>query len=236
MNVKAHFYKQKVLKYCQTYSQSCKDTVYISVINGKVNINCEISDITPEETSVFERLLSNSCSSKELISYYCEANITSIVGISNTPFITNDIDVLKALFDLGFRSQDMLDLEKEDATEITDADYSFKKEISNKLETQLKESDESENVKSPIRQYCRKFGKVNFFGWAELVFIREFLLNQKNNLWQNNISLLKYKRPRINEAFLLIKILYRYTPLLLEKIILIFHYFLLTFLFIFIAL
>lgn len=180
MRISACFKGQKILKHLSECSQIQENVVYVDTNKNNFQIVRELSDISDNSAEEIEKYLNCEESKKWLDSEYCFANMTSVVHIYNTPFTTNQQEVLVWLFQLGFRSETMKVLEKQDAHRIEhpdEYDIEYKKVFDSIHATAHGITEE--RTHQILREYFGKFDDVYFFGHGERVFINYFLLPQQ---------------------------------------------------------
>lgn len=154
------------------------------VVIGQFKNNCiyiipELSDATPDQVIKYNKALYNIKNINSIQSDFCDMDTTSILRINNTNLKTCDTNTIIALCSAGARTEQMLLLnDSNNGIKIVDPDKSFKEEKTKYLE-QCIPMINPELVTSILRQYCWKYGDVNFFGWAEKVYVQEFLLKKK---------------------------------------------------------
>ena len=180
MNISAFFSGQKILKQLTDFSQFQENVVYVDLDQNNFQIVRKLSDISDDSADEIEEIFDCIECRKSLESDYCYANMTSVVHIYNTPFTTNQHEVLVWLFQLGFRSETMKVLEKQDAHKIENpGEYNLEyKKIFDSIHGTTDGVTE-EKTHQILREYFGKFGDVYFFGHGERVFIQKFLLPQK---------------------------------------------------------
>ncbi len=180
MNISAFFSGQKILKQLSQLSQFQENVVYVDVSKNSFQIVRKLSDICDESANEIEKYFDCIDCKKSLESDYCDANMTSVAHIYSTPFTTNQHEVLVWLFHLGFRSATMKILEVQDAHKIENpgqynTEYKKMFDVIHGVPGGITE-DKTHQI---LREYFGKFGDVYFFGHAERVFIKKFLLAQK---------------------------------------------------------
>ena len=180
MNISAFFSGQKILKQISELSQLQENVVYVDLNKNNFQIVRKLSDIYDDSAKEIENYFDCIECRKSLESDYCYANMTSVVHIYNTPFTTNQHEVLVWLFQLGFRSETMKLLEKQDAHKIENPGE-YKPEYKQVFDFIHGTPDgiTQEKTHQILREYFGKFGDVYFFGHGERVFIQQFLLAQK---------------------------------------------------------
>jgi hypothetical protein len=154
------------------------------VVIGQFKNNCiyiipELSDATPNQVINYNKALYNIKNINSIQSDFCDIDTTSILRINNTNLKTCDTNTIISLCAAGVRTEQMLLLnDSNNGIKIVTPDKSFKEKITHYLEQYIPMIN-PELATSILRQYCWKFGNVNFFGWAEKVYVQEFLLKKK---------------------------------------------------------
>ncbi len=180
MQISAFFSGQKILKQLSQNSQLSENIVYVDLSKNSFQIVRGLSDISDDSTDKIEKYFNCIECRKSLESDYCYANMTSVAHVYNTPFTTNQHEVLVWLFQLGFRSETMKILEKQDAHKIENpGEYNPEyKQVFDFIHG-TPDGITQDKTHQILREYFGKFGDVYFFGHAERVFIQQFLLAQK---------------------------------------------------------
>lgn len=140
----------------------------------------ELSDATQDQIMQYNKVL-NKCKSSTnatknicMQSIVCDIDMTCVLYILGANLKTCDTDTINMLCLYNARTQKMLDLEEIGHDKILiAAESSFKKRMAVQIE-RFTYCTEEISAKI-VRQYCWKYGNLNFTGWAEKVFVENFL-------------------------------------------------------------
>lgn len=183
--MKLHTYKdQKILQFTENLlgEHKRKHTIICISNGGILEAVTNLSDATTDELSQINAKLKQISSKRNICmsSAYCEGNVTSILYINEGKLITADQDTIIALYTHGARTSVMIKMEE--ATEsltITYPDNYFNQKIIDVVECIL--GGNTGAAESAARQYCHKYGGINFFGYAEHVIAKLLTKGNKKN-------------------------------------------------------
>lgn len=146
--------------------------------NG-IKIIPHLSDATIDEVSQYQLIFDEINSSEKIKSEYCSIQKTCLTRIVGTNLIADNNETISYLCRAGARSITMRKLEKlRRKHHSSEPSKQFTRIISNKYFRDGINTTEIENI---VELYCYRYRGENYFGWAEFVFVQNFLKNRKFN-------------------------------------------------------
>lgn len=146
---------------------------------NRIAIIPDLSDATIGDMFKYQAILDFTHNQEALKSEYCSIQKTCLTRIVGTNLIADNNETISYLCRAGARSIVMQKLERlsnhHGKTLPTNRYIEF---MSNRF---LRQGIEPTEVKFIVDQYCHKYGGRNYFGWAEFVFVQNFLKNRKFN-------------------------------------------------------
>ena len=154
------------------------NAIVAKIKDGKIRIISELSDATFQEILDYELVLKYITKPGNIGSYICNIDITSVLSIKNTNLKTCDEKTIISLCKIGARTKKMCELQDEGNNYQLRAPDKKHRDKASEIISKSIHGAAPNLIDSITRQYCFSYGGVNLFGWAEKVFVENFLINK----------------------------------------------------------